>query len=165
MSFSEARRRRLTRRLQAFVALLAITLSANNLLPYLGLRDDSCQTMFSSLHWSDEGNNHLYMPQHMVSDIWSGYVDVSATLDPPPEGYGRVKDLHDWLSQENRVLNTEAVRVVVRQICDRGHAVALRYRRSPEGPLEEAANACGEPTLSEPHWWVPIRLYETDYAR
>lgn len=141
------------------MVVLGTLLIANNLLPYLGLRDDSCQTMFSGLTWGPGENNHYLVPQRMVSDLWDYYTGVHATLDPPAPEHGRVHDLEAWLNQDPRRLNTEAVRAVVRQLCDRGHRVALRYRA--HGQQRQSANACLEPHLSEPHAWIPIRLYDS----
>lgn len=175
MSSSEGRgaprdddsRRRLERRLRAAMITLGVALTLNNLLPYVGLRDDSCQTMFSSLAWWEHGNNHLFMPQRMLSDLWAYRYDVEATLQPPPEGYGRARDLERWLKQPNRALNTEALRVVLRQLCDRGHRVSLTWtdRRGPDRRphRRSAPDACADPSLSSPHGWIPVRLYETDF--
>lgn len=145
--------------------MLGALLCVNNLLPYAGLRDDSCQTMFSSLDWWEGGNNHLYMPQVMLSDTWGSWTDVHVELDPPVEGFGRVRELDRWLNQERRALNKEAVRIVVRQLCDRGHRVQMRYRNSVHGSEpREVDDACEVSELSEPAWWVPVRRYETDFT-
>lgn len=167
---SETLRRRLERRLRIFVVVLGVSLATNNLLPYVGLRDDSCQTMFSSLHWWQDGNNHLFMPQRMLSDLWAYRTDVRATLDPPTPPEGRARDLERWLTRPDRALNTEAIRVVVRQLCDRGHRVTLRWTDRRGADLQDAraghaADACAVPALSAPRWWIPVRLYETDFER
>ncbi len=147
----------------AWIALVATLLIANDLLPYVGLRDDSCQTMFSGLEWQETTNNHYLAPQRRWSDIGRYYTDVAATLDPPPEGHGRAADLAAWLNQPDRELNTEAVRAVIRQLCDRGHRVELRYR--DRGRARHAADACEEPTLSRPHAFIPVRLYDSHLPR
>ncbi len=157
--------RSLRRRLTAFTLVLGTLLSLNNLLPYGGMRDDSCQTMFSSLDWWEGGNNHLYMPQVMLSDAWGSWTDVEVQLDPPVDGYGRVRDLEQWLNQEKRALNKEAVRTVVSQICARGHRVAMTYRPSVHGSQSRSVdNACDVPELSQRRWWIPVRRYETDFT-
>lgn len=147
----------------AWIALIATALIANDLLPYVGLRDDSCQTMFSGLEWEEESNNHYLAPQRSWSDLGRYYTDVHATLDPPPEGYGRATDLHTWLNQPDRELNTEAVRVVVRQLCDRGHRVTLRYRDRRRDRYTE--DACADPALSRPHAQIPVRLFDSHIPR
>ena len=147
---------------RGYIIALGALLCLNNLLPYVGLRDDSCQTMFSGLRWSDEGNNHHIAPQHMLSDLWDYYTDVHAELDPPAPEHGRAEGLERWLNQEERELNTEAVRAVVRQLCDRGHRVSLRYRLRER--TFRSDDACREPRLSEPHAWIPIRLFDSHIA-
>lgn len=149
-------------RLRARLALgaLATLLAVNNALPYFGLRDDSCQAMFSSLHWTADGNNHLFVPQHMASDLWRGWVDVHADVEGSLDGHEQ--DLVRWLNQEHRQLNTEATRAVIAQLCDRGRRVRLRYRHPDEQSPRYAGDACAVPELSEPHAWIPVRLYETD---
>lgn len=154
--------RRLDRRLLLFVAGLCALLAVNNTLPYFGLRDDSCQTMFSGLSWSATENNHLLVPQRAVSDLWDYVEDVHAEIEPAPPASAEVGYLVEWLNQEDRRLNTEALRASVRQICDAGHAVRLTYRDPATERLETAANACEVDRLSSPAWWVPVRLYETD---
>lgn len=145
--------------------MLGGLLSINNLLPYAGARDDSCQTMFSSLDWWEGGNNHLYMPQRMLTDAWASWTDVRVELDPPVEGHGRVRDLRDWLQQERRALNTDAVRAVVGQICERGHRVRMTYRPAVHGSSPRTVeDACAVPELSRRRWWIPVRRYETDFT-
>lgn len=150
----------IARRLQVFVVLFGVLIASNNLLPYVGLRDDSCQTMFSRLHWENGRNNHLFVPQLMVSDTWDYWIDVHADVEPEPQQW-RARELVAWLNQPDRQLNKEAVRTVIRQLCDRGYRVALRYRGRHEAETHEA-QACDDPTLSAPHRWVPVRTYETD---
>ena len=154
--------RRLDRRLALFVAGLCALLVVNDSLPYLGLRDDSCQTMFSGLDWTATENNHLFVPQHAVADLWAYFTDVHATLEPAQPASAEVGYLAEWLDQPDRRLNTEALRASVRQICDAGHAVRLTYRDPETGRLETAPNACEVERLSAPAWWIPVRLYETD---
>ena len=151
------------RRLVIFVVVLCTLQVINNLLPYIGLRDDSCQTMFCGLEWASRSNNHFFVPQHMVGDLWAYHTEVHAELTPPPEGPGRVQYLNDWLNQENRALNTEATRAVIAQLCARGHAVRMEYVEAVSHRAREVENACDEPALSAPMWWMPVRLYETDY--
>ncbi|MCA9605358.1 MAG: hypothetical protein KC619_07175 [Myxococcales bacterium] len=147
----------------AWIALLSLALIVNDLLPYVGLRDDSCQTMFSGLEPEEASNNHYLAAQRTWSDIGRYYTDVSATLEPPPEPYTRAADLHAFLQQPERELNAEAVRVVVRQLCDRGHRVDLRYR--DRRVARHAPDACGEPALSRPHAWIPVRLHDSHIPR
>ena len=151
----------LDRRLGLTLALLLGGLLANNLLPYLGVKDDSCQAMFSKLDYGDgvsKGNNHLFVPQAWVTDLWDGWFDVRATLDPPAPKDSFAGQLQGWLNTPERQLNREAVRVVVWQLCGLGHEVHLsmedRLGRPFRGP------ACAEPSLSRPHLWIPVRLYE-----
>ncbi len=147
-------------RARAALGALALLLSVNNALPYFGLRDDSCQAMFSSLHWEAEGNNHLFLGQYMLSDLWTGWYDVHAEVDGDLDGHEQ--DLVRWLNQAHRQLNTEATRALVRHLCDRGRRVGLLYRHPEESIPRYVGDACSVPALSEPHAWIPVRLYETD---
>lgn len=150
----------------------------NDALPYLGLRDDSCQTMFSSLEWGvGEGgrswNNHLVVPQRMVGDLWTALELRDVSVEGAPRD-ARERALVRWLGREHRALNAEAVRVVVDQLCA-AHHVSFSYRRrlgAPTGawglppvetPLVRVGDACAAPELSAPHRWIPVRLFETDY--
>jgi len=153
---------KLKRRLRIAYVVFATLLVTNNTLPYLGMRDDSCQTMFSSLRWSEDGNNHVFMPQAMVGDMWDYYVDVQAELDPPPPDHGRTKTLFMWLNRNDRALNTEAMRVVVRQLCDFGHRVSLSHAVKGLDERVTVADACDDPRYSRPHRWLPFRIYESD---
>lgn len=156
-----AREERLGRRLGLFIAAVCVAQTANNALPYFGLRDDSCQTMFSGLDTSARGNNHLVFGQHSVGDLWRYYGDVDAELTPPPTDPRSVY-LASWLARPGRRLNAEAVRVALGQICAAGHRVHLRGRLVPEGTAFDAPNACRVPRFSSPHRWIPVRLYDTD---
>jgi len=158
----------------------AVLWAVNDALPYVGLRDDSCQTMFSSLEWGvgPDGrswNNHLVVPQHMVSSLWS-YLEVREVRITGEARDARERALVRWLSREGYALHVEAVRVVVSQLCEH-HTISLEVRTrvavpsggwGPAGPLEQAPferieDACAEPDLSEPHVLIPVRLFETDY--
>lgn len=150
------------RRLIAYLVVLCGLQILNNLLPYLGLRDDSCQTMFCGMEWGAHWNNHLFMPQRMVGDLWAYHTEVEATLEPEPPRYGRDAHLDDWLNQPERRLNTEATRAVIDQLCARGYRVRMRWRDASSHERREARDACELPALSEPRWWIPVRLYETD---
>ena len=155
------RRAELERRLRAFLVVLVGSVALHDLLPYVGLRDDSCQTMFCGLEWRADENNHWFMPQRALADSWSYLTDVEVEISPAPDAHGR--RLLGWLVQPERQLNTEATRVVVDQLCDAGHQVAMRYRRVGEVALHSTPDACREPTLSAPRSIVPVRLYETDF--
>lgn len=152
--------RRLEVRLGGFVAVLCGLLFANNLLPYVGGRDDSCQTMFSGLHWSEAENNHLFLPQRPLFDSWQYVRSVHAELDPASPRDARTAYLAEWLDRPDRQLNVDAVRAVVHQICGAGHRVRMTYRDA--SGAHEVADACEDPRWSSPSWWIPVRLYETD---
>ncbi len=156
------RDRRLERRLGAVVIGWALLLAANDALPYVGLRDDSCQTMFCGLEWGDTWNSHLFVPQHAVSDVWA-YLDVTDVEITPAPTDARMAVIGRWLSAPGRDRNTEAVRVAVSQLCARGHRVAMSTRRTDgEHPVIRHDDACAEPEIGSPHAWIPIRLFETD---
>ncbi|MBZ0121802.1 MAG: hypothetical protein K8H88_32715 [Sandaracinaceae bacterium] len=146
--------------LAIFIAGLASLQMAHNALPYLGMRDDSCQTMFSGLEWTDRGNNHLLFPQRSIG-TWRTLADVHVELDRAPAS-ARADYLARWLDRSDRAFNEEAVRAVVAQLCDEGHRVRMRWRTSPAGEIHETQDACEVPALAEPHRWIPVRLYETD---
>ncbi|MFK7989467.1 MAG: hypothetical protein AB8I08_25855 [Sandaracinaceae bacterium] len=148
------------RALWVAVAVVSALQVSNNLLPYIGMRDDSCQTMFSGLDWHERHNNHLVMPQHMLTDWWVFYIDVDADVSPEPTG--RSREIVDWLRRDGLQHNAEAIRVGVRQLCDDGIAVHLWVRRVG-GPLEDIPDACADPRFSAPHWWIPVRLYDSHY--
>jgi hypothetical protein len=144
--------------LAAWITLLAV----NDALPYLGLRDDSCQTMFSSLEWTARSNNHLFVPQYALSDQWL-YLDVrDVEIQPlPTERFARYAA--EWLTAPARLRNAEAIRVAAFRLCTAGHQVSFSVRAEHDpGPPRSIADACADPTYSRPRAWIPVRLYETD---
>lgn len=149
----------LERRLGVYIAVVCALLGVNNTLPYFGLRDDSCQTMFSGLDWDEDWNNHLFMPQRPLGDRWRYVHDVEAEVDPAPANE-RTAHLASWLVRPERRVNVDALRAVVWQLCDEGHRVRLEYRDGRR--LERHTNACAHATLATPMWWMPVRLYDTD---
>lgn len=153
--------RRLKRRLSAFVFALCSLLCANNLLIYVGGRDDSCQAMFSGLSWDAYGNNHVFVPQAYLFDHWELLSAVRAEITPSPRSE-RARQLEKWLNRPARRLSIDAVRAVMFQLCRGGHRVRLSYRDHRGEHVSE--NACEDPRLSRPSWWIPVRLYETDFA-
>ena len=150
------------RGLTTAAVVLGGLLSVNNLLPYLGVRDDSCQTMFSGLDWKADSNNHYLAPQRAITDLWDYYGDVEAHVSPWPGDGSEGELLVQWLNRSDREANTEAVRVAVAQLCDAGHAVQLRIRRRGAPAFEDYPDACAVPFLSRPSRLIPVRLYETD---
>lgn len=152
----------LQRRLRAVVVVCALLLTANDALPYLGLRDDSCQTMFSALNWGERWNNHLFVPQHAVSDLWA-YLAVTDVAIAPGPVTEREALVAEWLTRPDRLRNTEALRVAVRTLCDGGHRVGMTVHRSDlEDPIVRHEDACAVPALSRPNALLPVRVYETD---
>ncbi len=162
------------------IACWALLWIGNDALPYVGLRDDSCQTMFSSLEWGvgpdgQSWNNHLVLPQRMVSSLWS-YLEVRQVRIAGEPRDARERALVQWLSRERHALHVEAVRVVVAQLCEH-HTISLEARTrlavpsgawGPPGPIEQGpfvpvADACSDAELSQPHALIPVRLFETDY--
>lgn len=144
------------------VALWAGLLAANNALPYLGLRDDSCQTMFCDMAWGRDWNTHYFIPQHAVSDVWASLEIADVVIEPSPRSR-RDQALARWLTEPDRLRNTEAVRVALWQLCGAGHRVSLAARRADgEHAFVEHDDACAVRSLSAPHLWVPVRLYAPD---
>lgn len=152
----------LERRLRIVVVGCAVLLAGNDALPYLGLRDDSCQTMFSALHWDERRNNHLFVPQRAVSDLWAYLVVTDVAIEPPP-GSEREALVAEWLTRPGRLRNTEALRVAVRTLCDGGHRVGMTVHRSDlDDPVVRHEDACAVSALSRPNALLPVRVYETD---
>ncbi len=154
----------LERRLLAVIALVVCLLAVNDMLPYVGARDDSCQTMFSGLEWTSRTNNHFFIPQRALVDLWE-YRDLRAQrVDPaPPEG--RLRVVADWLLAPDRRRSIEAIRVALDALCGGGHRVAFEARLDRGHEWRSHPDACRDPVLSRPHRWIPVRLFETDYPR
>lgn len=159
------------------IALWALLWIAHDALPYVGGRDDSCQTMFSSLEWGVGAsgrawNDHYLVPQRMVFDRWVLLEVDEVVIEGAPVD-ARDRALAAWLMRPTRLRSLDAVRVVVAQLCER-HAVSLRHRQhgvvptgawgEPPGhaPRVTSPDACADPLLA-PDWWIPVRLYETDF--
>jgi hypothetical protein len=160
------------------IALWALLWIVNDALPFVGGRDDSCQTMFSALEWGVGGdgrawNNHLVVGQHMLFDRWV-VLELDAVRVEGEAVDARDRALSGWITREGRARSLDAVRVVVDQLCER-HTVSLRYRRHwprptgawgaahPDDSFVEVADACADPFVSQPIGWIPVRLYETDF--
>ncbi|MGE0790370.1 MAG: hypothetical protein AB7S26_32135 [Sandaracinaceae bacterium] len=156
------RSHRLEPRVLGFLVLLVLLQVTNNALPYFGLRDDSCQTMFSGLELTESANNHLFMPNVVWTDLSLYHTDVHVEVTPAPEPLSPPVELVRWLNQPNRALHTEATRAVIHQLCVQGMQVHMRYR-DPRRGERDVEDACGDPSLSAPRWWIPVRLFETDY--
>ena len=166
-------------------ALWGALWSLHNALPYVQVRDDSCQTMFSSLDQGADWNNHVFMPQASWGDLWR-YVElneVEVTADARDE---RDAMLAEWLSVPSHAFNMEALRVVNARLCE-AHGVSFSYRpvevpashaligaslhtrdevRSrfrAATPFVHVADACSDARWSAPHRLIPVRLYETDF--
>ena len=157
----------LERRLGVAVACWALLIAANDSLPYLGLRDDSCQTMFCSMGWGQDWNSHFFVPQITLSDLWASWDTREVEIEPWPTEQ-RLRYVAEWLADDAREKSTESTRVVVDQLCSAGHRVSFWARRSvhegdpPAEPYVHYADACSVPMLSAPHRWIPVRLYDTD---
>jgi hypothetical protein len=137
-------------------------LAINNSLPYLGLRDDSCQTMFCDMAWGRDWNTHYFIPQHAVSDVWASLEVTEVVIEPAPTSR-RSRALARWLTAPDRGRNTEAVRVAIWQLCGEGYRISLEARRTDgEHAFVHHADACAIEALAAPHLWVPVRLYATD---
>jgi len=157
-----SRDRSLPRALRALAVGWVVLLAANNALPYVGLRDDSCQTMFCDMAWGQDWNTHLFMPQRMASDLWADLEIADVEIAPPPAS-ARLRAVARWLTRPGRLRNTEAVRVVLWQLCRAGHRVALAARRADgDAASVHHQDACAVPALAAPHLWIPVRLYDTD---
>jgi hypothetical protein len=166
-------------------ALWAAFWSLHNALPYLQMRDDSCQTMFSSLDQGADWNNHVFMPQHAVGDLFR-YVELRDVTVTDDARDARDRMLTDWLSVPSHAFNMEALRVTNANLCE-AHRVSFRYRTldvprahaligatleardevrtrlRAATPFVAVEDACSEPRWSSPHWLIPVRLYETDF--
>jgi hypothetical protein len=151
----------LDRTLRRVVIAIGVLLTCNNLLPYVGLRDESCQTMFSGLLLQPRTNNHIFVPQHSLSDIGTYWSDLHATVSPAPNPASDGAVLVAWLDTPQRYRNAEAVRSVVRRLCVAGHRVGLRATFA-DGTQVDAADACADSRLSRPHAWIPVRLFDPD---
>lgn len=152
------------------MAVWAGLLACNDTLPYFGLRDDSCQTMFSGLDWGDDYNNHFFLPQRMRTDFWASWQTRAVRVEPWPTER-RLRFVAEWLADDDREHGTEATRAAIDQLCRAGHSVALEARRAarpndphrgPEAPFERFDDACVVPVLAAPHRWIPVRLFDTD---
>lgn len=156
----------------------ALLWACNDSLPYFGGRDDSCQTMFSSLEWglTPDGrswNNHLLLPQQMAFDAWLNIELRDVEIEGDARD-ARERALYRWIQRPGRDRNIDAVRVALDRLCEH-HTVRLSYRRELMPPSAEwdtthwepeafgpTIEACEDATLGSPRWWVPVRLFETD---
>lgn len=166
-------------------ALWAACCALHNALPYAHLRDDSCQTMFSSLDQGADWNNHLFMPQLSWGDQWR-YVELQQVAIEGDARDERDAMLSEWLEAPSHAFNMEALRVVNAQLCEAhrvsfsfrpievpaSHALIgasvhardeVRTRFRAATPFVQVADACRDPLWSAPHRWIPVRLFETDF--
>ena len=114
------------------VAAVALLLTANNCLPYLGVCLDGCQTMFSGLAFTEASNNHLLIPQRTISDVGVYVVDVKGRCSRRPADTGSAV-LCGWLENDRRAFHLEALRSAVHRLCAAGISIELAYRMEADG--------------------------------
>ena len=142
------------------VAAVALLLTANNCLPYLGVRLDGCQTMFSGLAFTEASNNHLLIPQRTISDVG----DCRGRREGPllttarrhPAG-GAVR-----LAGERppRLPPGGAAPRRCTGCAPAGISIELAYRTEADGGATfRSGDACGTVGLDPPRWWLPFRLF------
>ena len=148
-----------SRKRSFFCLLLIVFFLVHNFLPYLGLRFESCQTMFSNLRFSPSGNlnNHLVIGQFKLSDLgtYLNLVELKIIWRSPPSAIERQKEL---FLRNSRWVNTEALHWILSSLCSRVEFISasvtldlLRYQK--------INNLCGDSSYLTPHWWIPIQLY------
>jgi hypothetical protein len=159
-STSDRRGRRL---LPATMFLTWALFAAHNLLPYLGIRWESCQTMYSGLRTGRSTNNHLFMPQWSLSSVNTYYRVGTLEVHPPPaeSDAPEIRSLGDAIKQlPGVVVNDEALRRIVDTACRARRRVKLAYS-SVEGERMAVSlnDACGDPRF-QPRRWLPVELYD-----
>jgi len=101
-----------------------------NLQPYLGLRYQSCQTMYSGLSLLPPGN-HLFLPRLRWSDV-GDYFEHARIADDPPHPY----------------LNREFARAELQRRCAAGQPVSFEHEDA--GRVRRIADACADPEYARP---------------
>jgi len=131
----------------------------HNLLPYLGLRFESCQTMFSNLRLSPNGqlNNHLVTGQFRISDLgtYLNLKELSIIWRSPPSLIEEEKEL---FLKKSRWVNTEALRWILKSICNRAEIISASVTQDLL-TYQRINNLCDDPIYTTPHWLIPIQLY------
>jgi hypothetical protein len=147
--------------LRAIMVVAWVAFAIHNFLPYLGLRWQSCQTMYSGLRTGRTTNNHLFVPQWSLSSVNTYYRVARFELDPPvpasetsdlrfiPEA---IKDL------SNVVVSDEGLRRIVHNACRARRTVRLDYR-TMEGDRVTLDDACLDSRF-QPRAWLPVELYD-----
>jgi hypothetical protein len=101
-----------------------------NLQPYLGLRQLSCQTMYSGLSLLPPGN-HLFLPRLRWSDVGDYFENARIAGDSP----------HSYLNQE-------FARAELQRRCADGQPVSFEFNEG--GRSRRIADACADPEHSRP---------------
>jgi hypothetical protein len=155
--------RRCKRLLPAMICLIWGLFAVHNFLPYLGVRWESCQTMYSGLRTGRSGNNHLFLPQWSLSSVNTYYRVAALEIQPPPTASdpAELRSLGDAIKQlPDVVVNDEALRRIVHTACRAKRRVKLDSR-TVEGDRIAVSleDACGDPRF-QPRRWFPVELYD-----
>jgi hypothetical protein len=137
--------------------------AAHNFLPYLGLRWESCQTMYSGLRTGRWGNNHLFLPQWSVSSINTYYRVAEIEIHPPPAASdpSELRSLGDAIKQlPDVVVNDEALRRIVQTACQANRRVKLDYHTVEGDRIAVSLDDACRDRRFQPRRWFPVELYD-----
>jgi hypothetical protein len=140
-----------------------VLFATHNFLPYLGLRWESCQTMYSGLRTGRSGNNHLFVPQWSLSSVNTYYRVATLEIQPPPTASdpSELRSLGAAIKQLPDVtVNDEALRRIVHTACRANRRVKLDYRTVEGDRIAVSVDdACRDPRF-QPRRWFPVELYD-----
>jgi hypothetical protein len=134
--------------------LLCVAYFVNNALPYVGLRFEGCQTMFSGLITLGRSNNHWFMPQLFDGSPDDYISDLQVKIAPQPL---REDDLRllSWMRRGPVRHNFEAVKWAVWRLCRRLTLQGVQFREGQTTVMSIAP--CTD--VPHPNFALPFRLY------
>lgn len=142
-----------------FSQILILLFLTHNLLPYFGLRFESCQTMFSNFEISPDGglNNHFFFRQSSLSDLGT-YVslrDLQIKWQQPPSVKHETQEI---FLREASWLNVEALRWILKGMCSQVEFISAEVSQDRLS-YRKIKNLCLNEYYNNPRLFIPIQLY------
>ncbi len=138
--------RPLSRFLLAAIVTLDLAYVLNCLAPYVGLKYEFAQAMFSMLNF--RADNHLFIPAVPLFSV-GRFVNVSsaeATGRAEPAARKFTEFVH-WADTNGRAVHVNFLRYQLDRICTAAPGNEIRLTLRERGGERVYENACAEPTL------------------
>jgi hypothetical protein len=138
--------RRLSRFLLGAIVTLDLVYVLNCLAPYVGLKYEFAQAMFSML--SFRGDNHLFIPSVPLFSVGRFVHLTSAEATGQAEPVARkFTEFVRWAETNGRSVHINFLRYQMDRICGAAPGERVHLTVRDGGQVHDYANACDEPAL------------------